>query len=192
VLHNGKGRWRAPLRLETHFAEVPKPLQRYLPKLTHLLLDERRLDLDRPELESNPTAALFRVETNETAEALPDLYQNLNAVLPPEDSELRRSVHRWFLAVAQRAFPGAIIPEGINLEEASMLEETLIKWREEAIRDGYCDGYRELLLMQMTQRFGRLPAKLRRQIGEISSTQELRKLGRRVLRAKSLEEMGLG
>jgi len=195
VLHNGKGRWRAPLRLETLFAEVPKPLRRYLPRLTYLLLDERRLDLDRPELERNPTAALFRVETNETAEALPDLYQDLNSVLPPEDSDLRGSVHMWFLAVAHRAFPGVIIPEGVNLEEASMLEETLIKWRDkgiqEARREGQLEARRDMLLEQMAQRFGRLPAKVRRQVGEISSFQELRKLGRKVLRAKSLEEMGL-
>jgi len=200
VLHNGKGRWRAPLRLETLFAAVPKPLKRYLPKLTYLLLDERRLNLDRPELERNEAAALFRVETNETAEALPNLYQDLNAVLPPEDSELRRSVHRWFLAVAHRAFPGAIIPEGVNLQEVSMLEETLIKWREKAEQEARREGQREgqlearkdVLLEQMTQRFGRLPTKVRRQVEEISSIQELRKLGRKVLRAKSLGEMGLG
>jgi len=196
VLHNGKGRWRAPLRLETLFAAVPKPLKRYLPRLTYLLLDERRLDLDRTELEGNEAAALFRVETNETAEALPDLYQDLNAVLPPEDSELRRAVHRWFLAVAHRAFPGAIIPEGVNLAEASMLEETLIKWRDEGIQDarreGQLEARRDMLLELLTQRFGRLPAKVRRQVEEISSIQELRKLGRKILRAKSLGEMGLG
>jgi len=48
-----------------------------------------------------------------------------------------------------------------------------------------------LILQQMTQRFGRLPARVRRQVEAISSLQELRKLGRRVLRAKSLAEMGL-
>ena len=85
-----------------------------------------------------------------------------------------------------------------------MLEETLIKWRDkvireerqkarrEARREARRDGHREMLLAQMTQRFGRLPIPVRRQVEEISSIQELRKLGRKVLRAKSLEEMGLG
>ena len=45
VIHNGRSRWRAPLRLETLFVPVPKDLKRHLPRLTYLLLDERRLDL---------------------------------------------------------------------------------------------------------------------------------------------------
>ncbi len=112
VLYNGGTRWRAPLRLETLFAPVPSPLRRYLPRLTYLLLDERRLDLDRPELESNPIAALFRVETNEAPEALPGLYQALEDLLPPEDSALRRTVHAWIAWVVQRVLPDAIIPQG--------------------------------------------------------------------------------
>src|SRR5262245_4410189 len=71
VLYNGKGRWRAPLRLESLFVSVPGPLKRYLPRLTYRLLDEHRLDLALPELEQNRTAALFRIETNEAPEALP-------------------------------------------------------------------------------------------------------------------------
>ncbi len=73
-----------------------------------------------------------------------------------------------------------------------MLEETMIRWREQWAREGQLEARREMLLEQMTQRFGRLPAAVRRQVEEISSIQELRKLGRKVLRAKSLEEMGLG
>lgn len=77
-----------------------------------------------------------------------------------------------------------------------MLEETLIKWRDEGIQDarreGQLEARRDMLLELLTQRFGRLPAKVRRQVEEISSIQELRKLGRKILRAKSLGEMGLG
>ena len=85
-----------------------------------------------------------------------------------------------------------------------MLEETVIRWRDEAIREGRREGRkeglqegrlqarREMLLEQMAQRFGRLPTLVRQQVEAISSIQELRKLGRKVVRAKSLEEMGLG
>jgi putative YhgA-like transposase len=215
VLHNGKSRWRAPLRLESLFVPVPKDLRRYLPKLSYLLLDERRLDLDRPELGSNPTAAFFRLEANETPEALPGLYRDLDSLLKPGESALRRTVRAWMAAVVRRAFPDGIIPQGVNLQEAPMLEETLIKWREQvrreaqreayrearrearaalraALREGRLEPLRKMLLEQMTLRFGRLPAAVRRQVEVISSIQELRKLGRKVLRAKSLEEMGLG
>jgi putative YhgA-like transposase len=224
VLHNGKSRWRAPLRLESHFGPVPKDLRRYLPKLSYLLLDERRLDLDRPELERNPTAAFFRLEANETPEALPGLYRDLERLLRPQGSALRRTVNAWIAAVVRRAFPGGIIPEGVNLQEAPMLEETLIKWRDQVLREAdqirreglrysqegrrlrqqaqrdaraarreaHREGRRDQLLELMTERFGQLPISVRRQVEEISSIQELRKLGRKVLRAKSLEEMGFG
>jgi putative YhgA-like transposase len=215
VLHNGKGRWRAPLRLESLFVPVPKDLRRHLPRLTYLLLDERRLDLDRPELQRNPTAAFFRIETNEVAAALPRLYRDLDDLLKPGESALRRTVRAWIAAVVQRTFPDAIIPQGVNLKEAPMLEETLTKWRDEvlreadrirqegrrealratrreALREGRIQARREMLLELMTQRFGRVTAKVRRQIEGISSIQELRKLGRKVLRAKSPEQMGLG
>jgi len=191
VLHSGSGRWRAPLRLETHFVPVPKELRRYLPRLTYLLLDERRLDLDRPELERNPTAAFFQVETNEAGEALPELYEHLTDSLPPGNSGLRRDIDEWFWGKVQRTVPEAIIPEG----EPSMLEENLRRWFDEARREGRQEGQiqasREMLLGLLAQRFGRLPADVRRQIEGISSLQELRKLGRKVLRAKTLQDMGL-
>ncbi len=196
VLHNGKDRWRAPLRLETLFAAVPRELKRYLPRLTYCLIDERRVDLDRPELERNPTAALLRIEANDAPEALPGLSQGLDDVLPAEDSELRGTVFTWFAAVVRRTFPGAIIPEGIDLQEAPMLEETLIKWRDQIVqetrKEERLETRREVLREQMTQRFGPLPEKVRRHLDEITSLKELEKLTRRILTAKSLEGMRLG
>jgi flagellar biosynthesis/type III secretory pathway protein FliH len=129
--------------------------------------------------------------------------------LPPGDLALRRKIDAWFAGVVQRTVAKAIIPEEVNLEEVPMgLEENMIRWFDEArqkgLREGRQEGRQEgrregeilslqkMLLQQMTLRFGHLPAKVRRQVEEISSLQELRKLGRRILRAKNLEEMGLG
>jgi hypothetical protein len=216
VLHSGKGRWRGALRLESLFVPVPRELRRYLPRLTYLLLDERRLNLDRPELARNRVAALFRIETNADAAALPALSQALDQLVPPRESELRRTVQAWFTALVRRVFPDAIIPEGINLKEAPMLEETLVKWRDEirkeALQEGRKEGrqegrqegrregrhegqvltLRKMLLQQLTLRFGRLPKTVRSRVEQISSTQELEKLTRKVLTASSLEEMGIG
>jgi len=76
-----------------------------------------------------------------------------------------------------------------------MLEETAQEWRKQALkegrREGEVAGMRELLLQLMTTRFGRLPAGVRLRIEEISSKQELRKLGRKVLAATSLQHLGL-
>lgn len=207
VIHSGRDRWRAPLRLETHFAPVPKDLKRYLPRLTYLLLDERRLDLDRPELERNPTAAFFQVEVNETAEALLDLYQQLKGRIPPEEAELQRFIDAWFWGVVQRIAPGAIIQNGLTLEGTSMLEENLIRWRDQARNQGRREGLKEglkegrlqgevlglrrALLKLMAERFGRLPKEVRSQVQQISSTQDLEKLTRKVLSAESLEDLSI-
>lgn len=76
-----------------------------------------------------------------------------------------------------------------------MLEETVREWekqiRREERREGEIVGVRKLLLQQLTLRFGRLPAGIRPKVEAISSAQELRKLARKVLSAKTLEEMGL-
>jgi Putative transposase, YhgA-like/Domain of unknown function (DUF4351) len=221
VLHNGKGRWRSPLRLESLFVPVPRELRRYLPRLTYRLVDERRLDLDRPELSENRTAALFRIETSETAEDLPSLSQAFEDLLTPEETELRRSFRSWLNSLVRRTFPDAIIPEGVHVAEAPMLEETLIEWRNKVLeernkileegrqevhrarrearreagkarREGRLEGRRELLLQQMTLRFGRLPKKVRSQVEQITSPQKLNGLSKRILSAKSLQDLGLG
>jgi hypothetical protein len=206
VLHSGHGRWRAPLRLETLFAPVPAALRRHLPRLTYLLLDERRLDLDRPGLEGNPAAAFFRLETNEEAEAVPRLYRQLRERLPASDPELLRSADAWFHVLVQRFIPGAIIPEGFNLGETfmSMLEENFIRWQEQArqrgLKEGLKEGRREgevaavrrVLLAQMTERFGPLPEEVRTRVEQITSIPKLERLTTTVLSAASLEDMGLG
>lgn len=144
------------------------------------------------------------METNDALEALPRLYGDFKSLLKPGDAALRRTIDAWITSMAQRTFPQAIIPEEVNLQEAPMLEETMIKWRDDTLREGRQEGRkegrkegrlqatREMLLELMTQRFGRLSVTVRRQIEEISSVQELRKLGRKALRVKSLEEMRLG
>ncbi|MBW8874816.1 MAG: Rpn family recombination-promoting nuclease/putative transposase [Acidobacteria bacterium] len=52
-------------------------------------------------------------------------------------------------------------------------------------------GQKDLLLVQLTERFGPLPESTRRQVEEISSFQRLTRLAKRILTAHSLEEMGL-
>ena len=191
VLHNGKRPWRAPRDLSSLFVEVPPGLRRYLPSLHYLLLDEGRLDLDRPELAGNPIATLFQLEAAKTSEDFPRLSRKLARLLSREkDPEFRRILNNWFISLVHRTFPGAIISETMDLLEVSMLEETAQEWRKQALREGEIAGMRELLLQQLTTRFGRLPAGVRQQVDEISSKQELRKLGRKVLTAKSLQHLG--
>jgi predicted transposase YdaD len=194
VLYNGERPWSAPQRLESLFVPIPEELKLYLPRLTYHLVDERRLDLNRPELRENLTAALFRVETAPEARTVPTLSQDLDARLPPGDSPLRRTVFTWFISVVRRRFPDAIIPEEITREEQPMLEQALDESfeiaRQEGRQEGQLQGRREVLLQLMTLRFGRLPKGVRSRIERITSTRELEELARRVVTAKSLKEMG--
>jgi predicted transposase/invertase (TIGR01784 family) len=191
VLYNGKRPWRAPLDLASLFVEIPKSLRRHLPRLRYLLLDESRLDLDRPELSRNRIASLFRIETCEP-EDLPRLTDQLARLLPPgEEPELRRTITIWLLAVLRRIFPGVTIPETVDLEDAPMLEETMLEWDRKQRREERQVGMRELLLQLLERRFGPLPQEKRHRVEAIASSARLKRLADKILTAKSLDEMGL-
>jgi hypothetical protein len=64
-------------------------------------------------------------------------------------------------------------------------------WSETHRAVGRTQGFHQLLLLQLAEKFGPLPEKVRQQIEAISSPSRLAKLGERVLTAHSLEEMGL-
>ena len=82
----------------------------------------------------------------------------------------------------------------------SIFDENMREWRkrqrqearQEGRQEGLVEGMRRVLLRQMSLRFGRLPQDVRRRVEQVTSVQELEKLTRRVLRAKTLQEMGLG
>jgi predicted transposase/invertase (TIGR01784 family) len=196
VLYNGKRPWRAPLDLARLFGETPGNLGRHLPRLRYVVLDEGRLDLDRPELSQNRIAALFRIETCQKPGDLPRLTRELARLLPPgEEPELRRTITIWLLAVLRRTFPGVTIPEMVDLEDAPMLEETALEWRQQYLREGRKEGrqegMRQLLLQQIERRFGPLPEERRRSVEAITSPVRLKRLADKILTARSLDEMGL-
>jgi hypothetical protein len=200
VLHNGKRPWRAPRDLGSLFVEVPPGLRRYLPRLRYLLLDEGRLDLDRPELAGNPIAALFQIEAAKTSDDFPFLTRKLQDLLSREsDPEFRRTLNSWFVSLVHRTFPGAIISETMDLWETPMLEETAREWEKQILKRGRKEGVRtgqiglqKALLQQMTLRFGRLPRNVRQRVETISSMRELQGLARKVVLAKTLQDLGLG
>ena len=192
VLYNGKPPWRAPLDLANLFAENPASLRHHLPRLRYLLLDEGRLDLDRPGLAGNRVAALFRIETCKDSSDLPRLTHELLRLLPPgEEPELRRTITILLRTMLRRTFPGVTILEMIDLEDASMLEETAREWRRKERREGRKEGMRELLLQMIEQRFGPLAEEKRRRVEAITSPTRLRRLADKILTVSSLDEMRL-
>jgi predicted transposase/invertase (TIGR01784 family) len=192
VLYNGKRPWRAPLDLARLFVEVPESLRRHLPQLRYLILDESRLDLNRPELSRNTIASLFRIETTTEPEEFFHLTRELATLLPRgEEPELRRTITIWLLAVLRRSFPGATIPETVDLEDTSMLEENMREWSKKNRKEGKREGMREVLVRLLERRFGPIPEEKRRRIEAIISPARLNRLADQILTAKSLDEMGL-
>ncbi|HSF38348.1 MAG TPA: Rpn family recombination-promoting nuclease/putative transposase [Thermoanaerobaculia bacterium] len=200
VAYNGKRPWNSPLSLSDLFVPMPAGLQARLPQLCYQVLDANRLDLDRPDLDGNLAAALFRLEVCDSPGELPGLSRDLASLLPPgKDPELRRTYTAWLLKRFQRFFPGVTIPDSLDLEDAPMLEQSLIEWeqqflkkgRREGRQEGRVEGMRRLLLKQLEDRFGPLPPRTRQRVEEISSARRLERLATQILHVNSLAEMGL-
>jgi Domain of unknown function (DUF4351) len=119
------------------------------------------------------------------------LLKDLNLLVPADEKELRRIFDIW-LDHRFRRYPfGAIIPKGkITLGSATMLDETFREW-EQKIRQQERREMQKLVLEMLQQRFGPIPQGVRQRLKEISAASELRKLGRRILTANSLQETGL-
>lgn len=202
VFYHGKPRWRAPQDLASLFVAVPPDIKRYLPRLHYLLLEESQLPLDRPELRDNLMAALFQVETSQPRDALPRAKEILRRT-PDGGSGLRRILRVWLGWLFQRFFPGATIPEEVDLEDFPMLEQTFRDWerqirreerkegRQEGRQEGQIEGMQKLILSMLRQRFGPVPKVVRQRVKEISSPKELDQLSRRILTAGSLQQTGL-
>ena len=67
----------------------------------------------------------------------------------------------------------------------------LERGRKEGRREGRQQATLDLVLRLLTQRFGQLPAGVRRQVTAIDSVEDLGRLAERVYQAGSLEELGL-
>jgi predicted transposase YdaD len=204
VFYNGERPWRAPKELRQLYGEVAPGPRRWQPGLRYILLDVRRLKLDRPELAGNWMAMLLRIDICPDPERLPRLAEKLALLLPPDQPELRRTITVWLDSMFRRTLPGAIIPMVTDLGEADMLEQTLKRWAKHVEREGRKEGRREgrkegeilgmrkLVLQMLNQRFGRLPVQVRQQVEDISTTRDLRVLSRRILTAETLRDTGLG
>ncbi|HVR97804.1 MAG TPA: Rpn family recombination-promoting nuclease/putative transposase [Thermoanaerobaculia bacterium] len=216
VLHNGPRPWSAPLDLRSLFAPAPGSTARYLPQVSYVLVDEARLASEDLEQPANAAAVFFQIETRPSLEGLVEIAGSLPRLLPgEEDTELRLAFFDLVSRAIQRVFPGGRIPEIENLEDPSMMEDAIDRWREGVLREarekglqlgiqqglrqglqkgqrtGRVEGMRQMLLRLIRRRFGPVPKKVQQRVAAISSQEELERLADRVLVATTLEEMGI-
>lgn len=79
----------------------------------------------------------------------------------------------------------------VRIMEMTWADTLEAKGVEKGIEKGRLEGMRALLLGMLERRFGPLPDKTRKRLGAIDSSEELSKLGDRVLDARSLDDLGL-
>jgi hypothetical protein len=200
VLYNGIRPWNAALDVADLIEPVPGGLEAYRPRFRYALLDENRVPELELESERNVAAALFRLEKSrgldEFRRAVGRIAANVQV-----DEGLRKSVYAWLTQVLMPArFPGLQVPEAQSLEEIhTMLAERVMEWtrewkeegRQEGRQEGIQQGLQDLLLSQMEARFGPVPAQIRRSVEEIHDPEELKRLGKRLFAASSLDDLGL-
>jgi len=196
VILSGLKRWKSPLELRELFAPIPEDAARLLPALSYLLIAPAHLEAEALDQPDNLAAAFFRITEARNPEELLCLAGPLSRMLAGKtEAELRGAFIDLLVDTLRTAFPEVTIPHVKDLEELSMLEENMIRWRKSVLREGRKEGeveaIRRILLKQMELRFGPLSLAVRRQIRRISSITELEELAGRVLTAASLSDLGL-
>ena len=136
VLYNGASPWRAPMDTAGLFFAAGGNFARFIPKMEYIVIDERRLALERPEFAESLTAQWMRFNRAENPEekaaALGALARILGEARYEGLDELKRTFALMFAADFRRdntAGPWQELLDDNNFEEASMLyAEGVRKW----------------------------------------------------------------
>jgi hypothetical protein len=209
VLYNGEPVWHAPVEVADCFIHAPGGLQAYLPRLVYHLIDEARLKLHPSESVRNFAEALFRLEHGKTPQDVRRVLQALDPLLKDDATQpLRRAFSVWVRSLLRRKVPRPRIHEveTINdiMEADTMLAERIESWFEEATRKGLEQGMQQgmqqgmlqglkqgeaqVLLRQLTLKFGEL-AEADRQRIEQADVETLLLWSERILFADTLDKV---
>jgi hypothetical protein len=195
VLYNGLRPWNGALDIADLIEPVPGGLEAYRPHLRYALLDETQVPEMELESERNVAAALFRLEKSRDVETFRREVGRI-AADPDLDPSLRASVYTWLKQVLLPGrFPEWSPAEAGSLEEVqTMLAERVKEWTQEWKEEGRQEGaraFQDFLLSEMVERFGPIPPAIRRRVKRMQDLGELKKLGKRVRVATSLDDLGL-
>jgi hypothetical protein len=78
----------------------------------------------------------------------------------------------------------------LDIQERKEERAVWMTWSEKMKAEGQKEGMRQVLLMQLDQRFGPLPEKIREKVESTTSIQRLTRIAGKVLTAGSLRELG--
>jgi hypothetical protein len=201
VIYNGKGDWRAPRELAELIRVVEGGSEIYAPRYCFRLIATQSYapaDLRGPNL----VALLIRLERSRTRSSLRQVIRDLAAALPrPDEGGLRRAFLVWLRRVLLPGKGKEDIPELVDLEDfRAMLSETVERWNQELMKkgerkgrkkglaEGLEKGQRDLLLRQLTVKFGTIDDRTRARV-EAAGPQRLMKMAERLLTAERLADV---
>ena len=189
VVYNGKARWLAPQELAELIHGIDGPLDAYIPRSWHRLIEMEAYD--EADLQGhNLVALLIRLERGRSREELERIIGDLVAALPgPDEGGLRRAFVVWIRRVLLAGKGEEDIPELVNLEGfRTMLLESVEEWSHEIEEKGREEGHRDALLRLLEVKFGSLDDRTRAQVAT-ADPQHLMEWIERVLTAERLADV---
>ncbi|MCH8544986.1 MAG: Rpn family recombination-promoting nuclease/putative transposase [Alcanivorax sp.] len=211
VLYNGTPRWNAPTDIAEQISKFPDAMASYLPRMRYLLLDEGAWEGREPR-GTNLVSAIFQLENSRSPEDIERVLGLLVSWLQaPNQEDLRRSLTEWL----RRVVLPARLPDNTYLEDMhtlqemhSMLAERVEQWRreyeerglkqglekglekglEQGLEQGMRRGEAQLLLRQLTRRFGTVPSEIHQRLDQANTT-ELEQWADNILDANTLEDV---
>jgi len=157
VLYNGSERWKnAPLDIKDAIGKAPRGLDKYLPQLRYLLIDEGYYADHELESLKSLVSALFQLERQQTPE---DVCRIVNTLIDwlkaPEQQSLRRAFTVWLGRVLLPSrYPNETITEFHDLQEVhAMLSETVKTWPAQWMAKGREEALVQAALKMFTKGF---------------------------------------
>ena len=207
VLYNKSRPWKAARSLE----QLVEPLPGYeglaqpeaFSLLDYRLIEERAYSLSELDRDPDPVSTLFRLEKSRNLEELRQGVQQLAKTIPgAEDDRLREAFATWLTTVLIPSMePGGEISEIRDLTEVdSMLQQSVIEWRDGWFEDGWKKGLQEgrqegrqegeavLFLRLVEKKFGVVSEDFRAKI-ESARSEQLLEWTDRILTARRLDQV---
>ncbi|MDE2822200.1 MAG: Rpn family recombination-promoting nuclease/putative transposase [Chloroflexota bacterium] len=159
VLYNGETPWAERLEMRDLFGPMPRSLAPYQPSQRSLVLDERRVAVERLP-RGNLIRGVVGFEQSRTPDALARAALALDGWLQhPVDADLGLVFRDWMAAMIERLAPGEPPNLGSTLKEATMtLADRMAEWPKQFIQQGVAqgrvEGQRIVLRQLATRRFG--------------------------------------
>ena len=159
VLYNGESRWTAAHSLQALVEQPTNGLQRYLPQLEYVLLDEGVIVAKGLPNLQNLASILMALEKGESPSAVEQTIDKLlDATAQEQLSSLQMSFMTWLKQVLLPGRLKSITLPNVNslLELKKMLTESTIDWSRKWHDMGKLEGEAAILQRQLIKRFGAL------------------------------------